>query len=384
MGRLMNSNYSDLNIIFHHPRPINASGVTGSQVRPHKMLQAFKDLGANVYTVTGEYKERRKSARSIKRMIREGHHFDLVYSENLTIPFAMSESHRLPIHPLLDHRFLSYCSANGIPTSLFNRDVYWRDRSYSNMLPLWGRLITIPLHWFDWWYQSRYLDTLYLPSEAMASALPVTHRFRSVRFLPPGTDSLQPPRSTSGRSGQASEPLKLFYVGGIEPPYYDLSPLLNAVKNTTSVTLTLCCRKHEWAKLESFYSPHMSEKVKVIHCSGEELIPHYQEADLFSVIRSRGSYLDYSVPIKVYEAIGHALPIVCSPGGETERIVKQEGLGWVSRPTELGSLLEELRTNPELIKGKAEHLRQIQPDHTWTSRAAQVCNDLTRLRKEAD
>ncbi len=380
----MNPNYSDLNIIFHHPRPIKSSGVTGSQVRPYKMLQAFRALGATVHTVTGEYNERKKSARAIRRMIRDGHHFDLVYSENLTIPFAMSESHRLPIHPFLDHRFLSYCSAKGIPTSLFNRDVYWRDRSYSNMLPLWGRLITIPLHWLDWWCQSRYLDTLYLPSEAMATALPMMHRFHSVRFLPPGTDSIETSRSDCESSGKVRDQLKLFYVGGIEPPYYDLSPLLSAVKNGTSVRLTLCCREHEWAKLKSFYAPHMSDNVNVVHCSGKELIPLYQNADLFSVIRSRGSYLDYSVPIKVYEAIGHAVPVVCSPGGETERIVQQEGLGWVRSPAELGDLLKELRTNPEFIQEKVDHLKQIQSDHTWLSRAAQVCDDLTRSRKETD
>ncbi|MBY5937711.1 glycosyltransferase [Marinobacter nauticus] len=374
----MTINYSDLNVIFHHPRPITPSGLTGSQVRPYKMLQAFRALGANVYTVTGNYNERRDAAKSIKQMIRNGFHFDLVYSENLTIPFAMSEPHRLPIHPLMDHHFLAYCSAQGIPTSLFNRDVYWRDTSYSAMLPLWGRMITVPFYWFDWWYQSRYLHTVYLPSEAMATALPMMNHFRSVGFLPPGADTVRKRESHQTLPLQGKRPLRLFYVGGIEPPYYDLEPLFTAIKRTPSVNLTLCCREREWAKLKGYYGPYMSDKVTIVHRAGEELISLYQNADLFTVIRGRGSYLDYSVPIKVYEAIGHTLPIVCSPGGETERIVCNEGLGWVKSPQDLPEFLNELRENPAIIEEKRRHIESIQSDHTWTARAAQVCRDLTK------
>ena len=35
-------------MIFHHPLPINSNGKSGSQVRPYKMVEAFKNMGYKV------------------------------------------------------------------------------------------------------------------------------------------------------------------------------------------------------------------------------------------------------------------------------------------------------------------------------------------------
>ncbi|MGF2733416.1 glycosyltransferase [Marinobacter sp. DUT-1] len=364
--------YSELNIIFHHPRPITANGLTGSQVRPYKMLQAFKKLGVNVLEVTGEIRSRSASMDSARRMIEEGKRFDFVYTENLTIPFAMSEEHRLPTHPFLDHSFLAFCNSRNIPVSLFNRDVYWRDKAYKKMLPWWGRLVTIPLHWYDWWWHTRYLNTLYLPSEAMGRALPWMHSFKNVRFLPPGTEIPEKPRDPNINS-----PIRLFYVGGIKPPNYDLRPLLAAMSKTDAANLTVCCRESEWDHLKDIYIPLLSDRVSVVHRSGAELDQLYEQSDLFIVVRDQGTYLDYSVPIKLYESLGHALPVLCNPGGETARIVDSEKLGWIKDPNEIPDFLATLAKNSELIKQQKELLKKLRHNHTWTERAAKVCKDMT-------
>lgn len=368
----MATDYSLLKIIYHHPRPITAHGVSGSQVRPYKMLEAFKNLGATVVEVTGDASTRLAIMTGIRKRISDGERFDFLYSENLTIPFPMSENHRLPLHPLLDHRFLKYCNDNGIPVSMFNRDVHWRDRSYSEKLPWWVRMFTIPLYWYDWWWHTKYLNTLYLPSEAMGTALPWMDRFTNVRYLPPGTEI-----ASNSALPKSTGKLKLFYVGGIAPPTYDLRPLLTAILETrVSVSLTICCRKNEWDKVSHLYSPFITEKVNVLHRSGSELVPLYSESDLFTVVRSQGSYLDYSVPIKIYEAIGFGLPILCTPGGETARIVSSEGLGWVMSANEIADFLEELTQSPEMLQKKREDIKALQQQHTWTSRAAQVCDEM--------
>ncbi|MEP0003436.1 hypothetical protein, partial [Marinobacter sp.] len=203
----MARDYSQLRIIYHHPRPITDTGLSGSQVRPYKMLNAFKDLGADVVEVTGDAKVRSAIMHTIRERILKGEHFDFVYSENLTVPFAMSESHRLPLHPLVDHRFLAFCHKSGIQVSMFYRDAYWRDKSYREMLPWWGRIITVPLYWYDWWWHLRYLHTLYLPSEAMGMKLPWIEQFNHIRGLPPGAEIT----GTIDYS-QHSGTLKLFYV----------------------------------------------------------------------------------------------------------------------------------------------------------------------------
>lgn len=374
----MARDYSNLNIIYHHPRTITENGKSGSEVRPYKMLKAFEKLGANVVQVTGDLKSRTSRMQEVKARIQQGEHFDFVYSENLTIPFAMSEPHRLPLNPLVDHRFLAFCKGSGIPVSLFNRDVYWRDRSYKQMLPWWGRVVTIPLHWFDLWWHTRYLDTFYLPSEAMARALPWIHKFKNVRYLPPGAEI----DDTDSKVPQSKD-LRIFYVGGIEPPTYDLRPLLTAVKSSkTPVSVTICCRKKEWDKVSGLYQPLLDEKIRIVHLSGKDLLPLYRGSDLFAVARDPGSYVDFSVPIKIYESIGFTLPILCTPGGETARIVESEGFGWVKSADEIGDFIDELALKPQLLEEKRVQLRSLQFHHTWTARAAKVCNDMSKEIKK--
>lgn len=368
----MTEDYSNLKIIYHHPRTITENGKSGSEVRPYKMLKAFKELGASVVEVTGDLKTRTSRMREVKIRIRQGERFDFAYSENLTIPFAMSEPHRLPLNPLVDHRFLAFCKENGVPVSLFNRDVYWRDVSYKEMLPWWGRVVTIPLHWFDLWYHTKYLNTLYLPSEAMARVLPWTHKFTNLRYLPPGAEIDHTDTKT-----QRSKDLKIFYVGGIEPPTYDLRPLLAAIKDSKAkVSLTICCREKEWNKVSTLYKPLLNEQIQIVHLSGKDLLPLYRESDLFAVARDPGSYVDFSVPIKIYESIGFALPILCTPGGETARIVESEGFGWVKSADEFANFIDELVLQPEILEAKRTKLKSLQVNHTWKARAAEVCDDM--------
>src|SRR5690606_1943591 len=105
----MTTDLSSLKIIFHHSRVITDDGKSGSQVRPYKMLIAFRKLGVNVTEVVGNARQRVETIQKIKQRIAEGELFDFVYSENLTVPVAMSESHRLPTRPFLDHNFLEFC-----------------------------------------------------------------------------------------------------------------------------------------------------------------------------------------------------------------------------------------------------------------------------------
>ncbi|WP_150909741.1 glycosyltransferase family protein [Marinobacter halotolerans] len=372
----MAADFSHLSIIFHHPRAITENGSSGSQVRPYKMLTAFRQLGVKVTEVTGDKRTRSAIMRDTKARIKAGEKFDFVYSENLTIPFAMSESHRLPLNPLLDHRFLTFCNKSKIPVSMFYRDAYWRDGSYREMLPWFGRAITVPLYWFDWLWQMKYLSLLYLPSKAMGLKLPWTNKFSRVEGLPPGSEIFDD--ATGVKSG-GSDQINLFYVGGIEPPMYDLRPLLTAVKNMkSSVSLTVCCREKEWIKLSDLYRSYINDRVQVVHHSGKELIRLYKNSDLFALVRNQHSYLDFAVPTKVYESVGFALPILCCPGDETARRVASEGLGWVVDPEEISNFLQELSDNPKLIEDKKKRLIEIRKNHSWTSRAASVCNDMTK------
>lgn len=365
--------YNDLNIIFHHPGSITSNGLTGSQVRPFKILNAFRTLGVNVETVIGNWSERKQAITRIKHDIRNGKRFDFVYSENRTIPLAMAEPHRLPLHPLTDHLFLNFCHRNRIPVSLFYRDVFWRFAAYKTKLSLAGRLITVPLYWFDWYFHRHYVETLYLPSLAMQASIPSTKGIAKVIPLPPGSAAHEVEKTCKHNINK----LQLLYIGGVRPPTYDIEPILEVVERTPSCVLTLCCRKAEWEHFAPRYKKYLNDRVHVVHSSGKELEPLYLSSDLMILLRKPDPYLDFAVPVKLFESVGYELPILASHDSEAGRIVERDDLGWTTELHSAPQLLDHIANNPSELMHKTHALASKKFEHTWEARAAQVCRDMT-------
>jgi hypothetical protein len=339
------------------------------------MLNAFKALGSNVEMVVGNWAERKQAISRIKQDIRNGKSFDFVYSENRTIPLAMSEDHRLPLHPLTDHLFLNFCHRNSIPVSLYYRDIFWRFPAYRTKLSFMGRLVTIPLYWFDWHFQRKYVHTLYLPSLAMQSSIPLANGITRIAALPPGSaahDIIRIPSNTP-------DELRLLYVGGIRPPTYDLEPILEAVRKTPSCKLTLCCRKAEWDYFAPRYKRFLNERINVVHVSGNGLEPLYQSSDIMLLMRKPDPYLDFAVPVKLFESVGYELPIIASKDSEAGRIVERDKLGWTTNLGSAPELLGHLSKNRDEVMAKAHALKERKLEHTWEARAAQACQDMTDL-----
>ncbi len=61
-----------MNIIFHHPLPLNPNATSASGIRPLKMLEAFRSLGYEVDVISGYSSERKKRIKEIKKKINEG------------------------------------------------------------------------------------------------------------------------------------------------------------------------------------------------------------------------------------------------------------------------------------------------------------------------
>ena len=74
-------------------------------VRPRKMIQAFRDIGYEVFPVTGYAAERKEKIAEVKRMIRAGERFDFMYAEASTMPMLLTQPHHFPTHPFLDFGF---------------------------------------------------------------------------------------------------------------------------------------------------------------------------------------------------------------------------------------------------------------------------------------
>ena len=92
-------------MIFHVPNYIDLEAKSGSNIRPIKMINAFKEIGYDVDVVMGYASERKSKIKEIKNNIKNGVKYDFLYSESSTMPTLLTEKNHLPTHPFLDFSF---------------------------------------------------------------------------------------------------------------------------------------------------------------------------------------------------------------------------------------------------------------------------------------
>lgn len=361
-------------IIFYHPLPVEPGGRSGSRVRPYRMLEGFGALGYDVDVVAGYAEERKQAAARVQDAIARGKRYAFLYAESSTMPTFLTDPHHLPLRPLFDYRFLRRCKEASIPIGIFYRDVHWR-------FPLLKREVS-PVKRFgarigyelEWAMYAKYATHLFLPSVGMKTALPESNGDLAISALPPGA-----PASAVGEAERprvAEEGLRLFYVGGVRPPTYDLRPMLRAVSEAASrsdrVHLTLCCREEEWAACAPLYDG-LLRGVRVVHATGADLQELYRTANVFLYVPEPSNYLDFAMPVKLFEAMGHGLPVIAHSATEAGRFVQKHEVGWSVAGTDaLAGLMEQLHEDPALVSRTAERVRAEREHHTWVARARQV------------
>ncbi len=352
-------------MIFHCPVK-NEGNPDASQLRPLKMIEAFRQIGYDVAVVYGDGAERKKSIAAIKRSIRGGVKYDFLYSESSTLPTLCTEKHHLPSYPFLDFSFLSFCRRHGIRVGLFYRDIYWRF-SFGN--DSWKMKCLKPFYIYDLIMYRRLVDVLFLPSKEMLGYIPLCFPGR-VEELPPGAGKM-----SFTKTGMPGQGLNLLYIGGLVP-HYDLRMLVKAVSEIPEITFTLCCRKKEWMRVGHFYDGLLSDNIRVVHKSGDELDALYREADLFCIYVKAHEYWKFAVPFKLFESIGHGCPVLASEGTWTADFVSREGIGPVCRydADELVRLLKELAGNRGKLAEYRKRVTDIAPEHTWQMRCRKVAH----------
>lgn len=366
-------------MIFHHPLPLPVESTSGSRVRPLHLLAAFQELGYAVTVVAGNGTERYAAIQTIRDAVTKGERFAFLYAEPPNAPLLWLN--RQQPHRFQEYSFWRWCRAQGIPVGLFYRDVHWRFAQFKVVTAWRKRAVLRPLYWVDWLSYYGCVDHLFLPSLAMAAHLPTRWPATRLSALPPGCISAPLP---ADKAATAGAPLKLFYVGGIQPPLYDLRPMFAAVAALSGVQLTVCCRLEEWAAARADYGPFDATKIQIIHAHGEALAAYYTDADLFGLFWQPSAYLDFAMPVKVFEALGYGVPLVTTAGTETARFVASEGIGWVVDSQEaLCTLLVRLRDERALVTAKQRQLAVVRQRHTWQARAQTVAEQLTAYRQAA-
>jgi hypothetical protein len=101
------------------------------------------------------------------------------------------------------------------------------------------------------------------------------------------------------------------------------------------------------------------------------------------LLRKPDPYLDFAVPVKLFESVGHELPILASHDSEAGRIVEKSGLGWTIDLDSAHKLLQHLDENRDEIIRKTRDLATKKLEHTWIARATQVCQEMTNLHGQS-
>ncbi|EKO3697822.1 glycosyltransferase family 1 protein [Vibrio metschnikovii] len=364
-----------LNIIFHYPLPLDENSKSASGIRPLRMLTAFQELGYSIDLVTGYSTERKECIAKVKEGIKRGKKYDFVYSESSTMPTALTDPHHLPLNPLLDWRFFSFCKKNDIPVGLFYRDIYWLFDNYGKGLNPIKSTVAKLAYRYDLWLYEKTLMKLYLPSVEMGKYVPIS-RTSMFSALPPGhnyTGIVQ-----KGVPDFSKRPLKLFYVGGMSE-HYQLHVLFKAVCNLPKIELTVCTRKAEWLAVQNEYPP-LPSNISVVHLSGKAMEAELKVCDIAILFVKPQEYREFASPVKLYEYLGFQKPILASEGTLAGQFVKDNGIGW-SVPYDIKGVTEKLEaliSNPSLFAVVYENLLRVTPNHTWQARAQQVIKDLTK------
>lgn len=367
-------------IIFYHPQPLVDHPEKGSELRPVRMLQAFRDCGFEVDVVTGDSKQRRKRMRAIRRAVRRGRKYEFLYAESTNMPIPLTDAHHMPVRPIQDFSFLRFLSKRGVPIGLYYRDVYWQVEELKYDGPWLKKIVKRTGLWVEWLMFRQYVDHLFLPTEEIRSLLPTHWSAEQASALPPGCDRKD---VRSRDSTERSSPLHLFYVGGVKPPYYDLRPLLEIVGQMEDVQLTLCCREKEWQGYKAYYKDVLPESyLSIVHASSDEIGRFYRDADLVADLRRPKGYLRTALPIKTVEAVGYGVPMLLRSGTSAAEFVEEEGTGWTVETIEdAKDILAYLRDCRKLVYEKREDVNAVQPDHSWEARARQAA---VVLSSEAD
>jgi len=369
--------------IFYSTRSLVANPVRGSDVRPAKMLDAFRQLGYEVHVVAGDARARAQAAREVRQNILAGVHYDFLYAEPPTTPIALNESHHLPNHPLLDYRFFGFCHSRDIPIVLFYRDVQWRLPDYPRRIGWHKYLAVLPFFHLDLMVYQRVVDALLVPDRAMLKRIAGWAANKPSWVSSPGFDPLELPPARQPVAESAGP--RLFYVGGVSPPVYDLTPLLKgsafASSRGLAHQLTICCRPLEWKRRPAGYDQYLGPHVKVVHNRDrQELLELYSRHDI-AVMPYGTLNSGWAMPIKFPEAIGMGLPVLAGSGTAVARIVAEQDIGWA-----VGNSVDDFaavirKVDQKELERLRANLRRIRPLYAWTERAREVARIANEVRR---
>ena len=347
---------------------------SGSSVRPRKMKEALESLGAEVKTFGGINNNillRRKTVAGIRDLLKNWQP-DACYIEPPSGPMFYYG----------DVRLIKILHKRGVPVSIFYRDAYWKYQEYSTerRLTVAGylkRLIIRHMQAYQWNVFRKNINLIYFPSLTMAEEFDCPCK----DVLPPGSFV---PEAVLQK--ELSDPLQFIFVGGATRNYgifLTIEAFEKLNRSGIRARLYCICPQDQWNSL-GLDKEKYKGWLEVIHTSGDEnLKTYYEKSDVALLTAPRTFYRDFAVPVKIFEYISYLKPVLVTNCIETARVVKENGIGWVTEDhaVSVTRKLQELCDNPQEILKVRDHMREARSSNLWISRAEKVIRDLENLNK---
>ena len=325
---------------------------SGSSVRPKKIYDAFLEEGYDVTLLTG------LQTRKLERWKR-----CFFYYRNIrkrTYDFCYVEPPAGPIFNLSDHLLLLYISkVKKIPIGLFYRDAYWKFADWYQLKGIKRFVINI-MHKFDWIIIKKTCKRIFFPTKTMGDLFD----FYDKKALPPGCELITVEK-------KSNKDVELIYVGGLSEEYGGklLLEVLEKVNQKRKINLHLVCRKEESSLLELYKDKPW---LNVYHSSGQELKDIYSKVNLAIIPRKIDFYMDFAMPVKLFEYISYELPIVATNCKEVANFINNNKIGVVVEDN-IESLSEVLlNINIKDILRYTENVRVVKENSTWNNRVEEI------------
>lgn len=368
-------------VLVYFPFALAKKADSGSKVRPLKMIEAFekwgRDQGLEVIVVAGESKEREAKWNELLQQ-KALSNVKFCYAENQTIPIWLTDKNHIPSRPFIDKKVFQYLKKHQIPMGIFYRDVYWK---FDELYPLKG-LEKSTMQWLyrkEEKFYEKYADAILLPSLEMGKFVDIN---RTKVALPPGGKEV-----VFQKAKREGSQVRAIYVGAVKHADNGLPLLLETLERIQNeglaLSLTVVCREVEYQGLPEEQKAKMKQlQVDVRHISGSELDSLYTEIDFAYLPRTKSTYNDFSVPVKLVEYLSNYLPVLASNCTAQQRFVESGPYGLVA-----GATVDEMvLATKEMMKNHDTFLETIQKkfliDNSWVARVQTVNQTLTKTKTE--
>lgn len=361
------------NIIVYIPFPIDENASSAPKLRARNMIGAFQELGYKVFVVSGYSQERREKIKEIKKLIKEGTHFEFLYAESDTTPIIFNDFDHIPRHPLQTLCFFKTLKKNDIPRAYFIRDFYNKFPNLKKDLSLIKYILTSTFFDLETKLFSGLLDIVYTPTEFFHQYIP-QHENLKLSTLPPGCT--EPEVKKIRKKG---DKLNIIYVGGISSAY-TVDKFLEAVSECSFANLTVCSRENEIKNLNLSEKVLKAKNISFISKNSKEIKEELQKVDLYCITTSTDikDYYFNTIHYKSMEATSYLLPSIVISGSSQDKLFKPYNISWATKNEvkDIKILLEQIYNNPEEIEQKKKNCLKARKAMSWKQRAIQVVKDL--------